>query len=153
MAGTPRWDSSCLLHSQEPNWQTRHWNINLQRGAVRRWPILQQDSVFLLWGTNAQSTWGGNLIVKIVLFLVWFVLCYKFWYWVRFSYFSSISSFSFPHSHAYLLSPQVHMPVFFYIDPEFVDDPKMQNVEMLTLSYTFFEAREGLQLPMPQFAR
>lgn len=45
------------------------------------------------------------------------------------------------------------MPVFFYIDPEFVDDPKMQNVEMLTLSYTFFEAREGLQLPMPQFAR
>lgn len=63
------------------------------------------------------------------------------------------SPISFPQSHAYLLSPQVHMPVFFYIDPEFVDDPKMQNVEMLTLSYTFFEAREGLQLPMPQFAR
>ena len=45
------------------------------------------------------------------------------------------------------------MPVFFYIDPEFAIDPKMENVSQLTLSYTFFEAREGLQLPLPHFAK
>ncbi|KAK3861901.1 hypothetical protein Pcinc_032178 [Petrolisthes cinctipes] len=67
-------------------------------------------------------------------------------------YFNKIQCFCFEEQ---MLNPheEVHMPVFFYIDPEFVDDPKMQNVDMLTLSYTFFEAREGLQLPMPQFAR
>lgn len=45
------------------------------------------------------------------------------------------------------------MPVFFYIDPEFADDPKMEGVDTLTLSYTFFEAREGVPIPIPNFAR
>jgi cytochrome c oxidase assembly protein subunit 11 len=43
------------------------------------------------------------------------------------------------------------MPVFFYIDPEFADDPKMEYINDVTLSYTFFEAKEGLNLPMPNF--
>ena len=46
---------------------------------------------------------------------------------------------------------QVDMPVFFYIDPEFAEDPKMENVTEITLSYTFFEAKEGLALPVPAF--
>lgn len=43
------------------------------------------------------------------------------------------------------------MPVFFYIDPEFNDDPALAKVDTITLSYTFFEAKEGeeLQLPLP----
>lgn len=45
------------------------------------------------------------------------------------------------------------MPVFFYIDPEFVLDPKMEYVDEVTLSYTFFEAKEGLQLPVPSFVK
>lgn len=67
-------------------------------------------------------------------------------------YFNKIQCFCFEEQ---LLNPheEVHMPVFFYIDPEFAEDPKMENVDILTLSYTFFEAREGLQLPIPQFAR
>lgn len=46
------------------------------------------------------------------------------------------------------------MPVFFYIDPEFNDDPALAKVETITLSYTFFEAKEGEQisLPLPQTA-
>ena len=44
------------------------------------------------------------------------------------------------------------MPVFFYIDPEFCDDPKLEKVNSITLSYTFFEAKEGLALPMPGYA-
>ena len=30
------------------------------------------------------------------------------------------------------------MPVFFYIDPEFLNDPNVRNVETITLNYTFF---------------
>ncbi|CAG0893874.1 unnamed protein product [Darwinula stevensoni] len=45
----------------------------------------------------------------------------------------------------------VDMPVFFYIDPEFAEDPKMENVTEITLSYTFFEAKQGLELPVPAF--
>lgn len=45
------------------------------------------------------------------------------------------------------------MPVFFYIDPEIVEDPKMEFVDTITLSYTFFEAKEGLKLPVPSFVK
>lgn len=31
-------------------------------------------------------------------------------------------------------------PVQFYIDPKFVDDPEMDDVKIITLSYTFYEA-------------
>eukprot|EP01138_Halocafeteria_seosinensis_P015924 gb/GECG01016251.1/.p1 GENE.gb/GECG01016251.1/~~gb/GECG01016251.1/.p1 ORF type:complete len:324 (+),score=35.63 gb/GECG01016251.1/:1-972(+) len=33
---------------------------------------------------------------------------------------------------------EIDMPVFFYIDPDFVDDPSMHDVRDVTLSYTFF---------------
>ncbi|XP_026942907.1 cytochrome c oxidase assembly protein COX11, mitochondrial isoform X2 [Orcinus orca] len=51
------------------------------------------------------------------------------------------------------LNPQeeVDMPVFFYIDPEFAEDPRMVNVDLITLSYTFFEAKEGHKLPVPGY--
>ena len=45
------------------------------------------------------------------------------------------------------------MPVFFYIDPDYVLDPKLENVDEITLSYTFFEAKEGLQIPLPGYMR
>lgn len=45
------------------------------------------------------------------------------------------------------------MPVFFYIDPEIVEDPKMELIDSITLSYTFFEAKEGLKLPLPGYAK
>lgn len=38
---------------------------------------------------------------------------------------------------------QVDMPVFFYIDPDFTEDPAMAKVDTITLSYTFFEAKEA----------
>lgn len=48
---------------------------------------------------------------------------------------------------------QVDMPVFFYIDPEITEDPYLEFVHDITLSYTFFEAKEGLKLPLPSFVR
>ena len=34
------------------------------------------------------------------------------------------------------------MPVFFFIDPEFLNDPAMESVNLITLSYTFFKTGE-----------
>jgi cytochrome c oxidase assembly protein subunit 11 len=39
---------------------------------------------------------------------------------------------------------EIDMPVFFFIDPDFVDDPAMENVNHITLSYTFFKTGEEL---------
>ncbi|KZS14051.1 Cytochrome C oxidase assembly protein COX11 [Daphnia magna] len=47
----------------------------------------------------------------------------------------------------------VDMPVFFYIDPDFGEDPRMENIESITLSYTFFEAKEGAALVKPPYAK
>ncbi|CAH1794660.1 unnamed protein product [Owenia fusiformis] len=65
-------------------------------------------------------------------------------------YFNKIQCFCFEEQR---LNPheQVDMPVFFYIDPEFAEDPKMENVDSITLSYTFFEAKEGFQVPLPGY--
>jgi cytochrome c oxidase assembly protein subunit 11 len=34
------------------------------------------------------------------------------------------------------------MPVFFYVDPDILDDERLSEVNSLTLSYTFFRAKE-----------
>lgn len=48
---------------------------------------------------------------------------------------------------------KVDMPVFFYIDPEFAEDPSMEFVDEIVLSYTFFEAKSGLNLPIPSYVK
>jgi cytochrome c oxidase assembly protein subunit 11 len=52
-------------------------------------------------------------------------------------YFNKIQCFCFEEQR---LKPkeEVDMPVFFYVDPEMEDDPHMDGVRTLTLSYTFF---------------
>ncbi|CAG9771057.1 unnamed protein product [Ceutorhynchus assimilis] len=65
-------------------------------------------------------------------------------------YFNKIQCFCFEEQ---MLNPheQVDMPVFFYIDPEFSEDPYLEFCNDITLSYTFFEAKEGFKVPIPQF--
>ena len=59
-------------------------------------------------------------------------------------YFYKIACFCFDqqtlHAHQ-----SVDMPVSFYIDPEFLNDPDMVDVKTITLSYTFFRAPDGVQ--------
>jgi cytochrome c oxidase assembly protein subunit 11 len=38
---------------------------------------------------------------------------------------------------------EVRMPVLFYVDPAVLDDPNMDSVEQITLSYTFHRAKQG----------
>lgn len=41
---------------------------------------------------------------------------------------------------------EVDMPVFFFIDPDYVLDPRLENIHDVILSYTFFEARDYHQM-------
>ncbi|CAF1003757.1 unnamed protein product [Adineta ricciae] len=55
-------------------------------------------------------------------------------------YFNKIQCFCFEEQR---LEPgeEIDMPVFFYIDPDFIQDPSLQGVRDISLAYTFFESK------------
>ncbi|KAJ3053835.1 Cytochrome c oxidase assembly protein cox11, mitochondrial [Rhizophlyctis rosea] len=55
-------------------------------------------------------------------------------------YFNKIQCFCFEEQRLES-KEEVDMPVFFYIDPEFVNDPWMHDVHTITLHYTFFRSK------------
>ena len=66
-------------------------------------------------------------------------------------YFSKIQCFCFEEQRLNA-GETVDMPVFFFIDPDFVKDPAMRNIDSVILSYTFFKAKydnNGVLTPMP----
>lgn len=67
-------------------------------------------------------------------------------------YFNKIQCFCFEEQ---WLNPneEVDMPVFFYIDPDYDDDPQLAKTDSIVLSYTFFKAVEGQTLPLPGFMK
>ncbi|KAM2623332.1 hypothetical protein TB2_027848 [Malus domestica] len=56
-------------------------------------------------------------------------------------YFNKIQCFCFEEQRL-LPGEQIDMPVFFYIDPEFETDPRMDGINNIILSYTFFKVSE-----------
>ncbi|KER27552.1 hypothetical protein T265_05439 [Opisthorchis viverrini] len=57
-------------------------------------------------------------------------------------YFNKIQCFCFEEQR---LNPheQVDMPVFFFLDPEFAEDPNLQRTDRIILHYTFFESKSN----------
>lgn len=56
-------------------------------------------------------------------------------------YFNKIQCFCFEEQRL-LPGEQIDMPVFFYIDPEFETDSKMDGINNIVLSYTFFKVSD-----------
>ncbi|XP_031385757.1 cytochrome c oxidase assembly protein COX11, mitochondrial isoform X1 [Punica granatum] len=56
-------------------------------------------------------------------------------------YFNKIQCFCFEEQRL-LPGEQIDMPVFFYIDPEFETDSRMDDINNIILSYTFFKVSE-----------
>lgn len=56
-------------------------------------------------------------------------------------YFNKIQCFCFEEQRL-LPGETVDMPVFFFIDPEYADDPQLSRINNITLSYTFFQTDE-----------
>ncbi|EDV27918.1 uncharacterized protein TRIADDRAFT_37145 [Trichoplax adhaerens] len=63
-------------------------------------------------------------------------------------YFNKVQCFCFEEQR---LNPheEVDMPVFFYIDPEIMNDPALARIDTITLSYTFFESKDFDQSHLP----
>ena len=58
------------------------------------------------------------------------------------AYFNKIQCFCFEEQKL-KAEESIDMPVFFFIDPEFDNDPLMDDVHEITLSYTFFNVRQS----------
>ena len=56
-------------------------------------------------------------------------------------YFHKIQCFCFEEQRL-KAKESIEMPVFFFLDPDIVKDSKMQEINVITLSYTFFEVPE-----------
>ncbi|EJD49086.1 hypothetical protein AURDEDRAFT_85449 [Auricularia subglabra TFB-10046 SS5] len=57
-------------------------------------------------------------------------------------YFAKVECFCFEEQKL-LAGEEVDLPLFFFIDKDFLDDPLMRDVDDIVLSYTFFRARRN----------
>lgn len=123
--------------------------FSAEKGAAMRWNFkpLQQE-VKVVPGETALAFYKAeNPTDKPIIG----ISTYTIVPWEAGQYFNKIQCFCFEEQR---LNPKesVDMPVFFFIDPDFHEDPFMDKVDEILLSYTFFEAKDGDSLPYPGYA-
>lgn len=64
-------------------------------------------------------------------------------------YFNKVQCFCFTEQ-TLLPGQEVTMPVLYYVDPAMLEDPNMQGVEQITLSYTFHRAEDPVNPDGPR---
>jgi cytochrome c oxidase assembly protein subunit 11 len=64
-------------------------------------------------------------------------------------YFNKVQCFCFTEQ-TLLPGQEVTMPVLYYVDPAMLEDPNMQGVEQITLSYTFHRAEDPVNPDSPR---
>lgn len=116
--------------------------FNADTGATMRWKFKPlQKEVYLVPGETNLAFYSAENTTEspIIGISTYNVIPYD-----AGQYFMKIQCFCFEEQR---LNPneQVDMPVFFYIDPAFAEDPSMKNVHEITLSYTFFKSRDALE--------
>lgn len=113
--------------------------FNADKGATMQWNFRpQQTEIKIVPGETALAFYTAKNPTDVA---ITGVSTYNVIPFEAGQYFNKIQCFCFEEQR---LNPgeEVDMPVFFYIDPEFVLDPYLAKVTEITLSYTFFEAKE-----------
>ncbi len=92
---------------------------------------------------NVQPSKAGAYFIKIQWYNKKIVQWNYFVFDLFLFFFVSSNSFCFEEQR---LGPheEVDMPVFFYIDPDILDDERLADVSSLTLSYTFFRSKDQI---------
>jgi len=119
-------------------------NFNADTAAAMRWKFRPQQPVVKLYpGETALAFYTATNPTEKP---VDGISTYNVIPFEAAQYFNKIQCFCFEEQR---LNPgeEVDMPVFFYIDPDYVNDPFLENCDEITLSYTFFESKPGLKLP------
>ncbi|XP_053392785.1 cytochrome c oxidase assembly protein COX11, mitochondrial-like [Mercenaria mercenaria] len=124
--------------------------FNADRHAAMKWNFQpQQTKIKVKPGETALAFYGAeNPTDKPIIGIA----TYTVTPYIAAPYFNKIQCFCFEEQ---ILNPheKVDMPVFFYIDPDYDEDPELEFENNITLSYTFFEAKEGMSLPLPGFLK
>lgn len=116
------------------------FDTSVNRGLEKRWTFkAQQPYVDVAPGDTALAFFTAeNLTDKPIIG----ISTYNMKPFSSGKYFNKIQCFCFEEQQ---LNPheEVDMPLFFYIDPEFDEDPNLDDYNEIVLAYMFFESKEG----------
>jgi cytochrome c oxidase assembly protein subunit 11 len=152
LGGTVRTDRSLIsAEKMTPNRTGRRIRIsfNADTATSMQWKFApQQSEVFVYPGETALAFYTAeNTTDQDIIGISTYNVCpYK-----SGAYFNKIQCFCFEEQKL-KAGERVDMPIFFFIDPEFDQDPMMDDIREITLSYTFFNARQGVAYYPPPAA-